>query len=211
MAISSLSSMSRLCTAKSKRGFSYMLVVSYILQMIWHREDVVDYWCHSSTLWCTKFMLHERGPNQHKLWEEIIAQEWQDEHFQCLRPNIFYLILTQSPICQFWLVTLDLIHSFDNGLVFVHLPLVPMPFYHHEALLPLPATPHARFCPTLSLYAKIIEATPKLKDIEDVPLPLGKKNFAFYCCIFSLFFLTFKILKKNINRYGVFLVPIHNN
>ena len=69
---------------------------------------------------------------------------------------------------------LDLIHSFGNGPIFVHLPLVPIPFNNHKALLPLPTTPQVGFCLGLSHYVTIIEDAPKLAGAKVVPSPPGK-------------------------------------
>ena len=63
-----------------------------------------------------------------------------------------------------------------------------MPFYDNDALLPLPETPHARFCSGLSCYAKIVEDALELEDAKDMPLPLGEENFTF-CATYFLFVL----------------------
>ena len=117
--------------------------------------------------------LPERGPNQHQLPEEIIAQEWRDEQLEPLRLPIFQILLPQPLNCQFWLDTLDFIHSFGNGPVFNHLPFVLMPFYDNDALLPLSTTPQAGFRSGLSRYAEIVEDDLELEDAEDVALPPG--------------------------------------
>ena len=116
--------------------------------------------------------LPERGPNQHQLPEEIITQEWRDEQLEPLRLYIFQILLPNPTKCQFWLDTLDFIHSFGNGPVLNHLPFVPMPFYNNDALLPLLTTPQAGVCSGLSRYAEIVEDVPKLEDVKDVLLPL---------------------------------------
>ena len=96
-----------------------------------------------------------------------------------LEATHFLTSATSATICQFWLSTLDLIYSFSNGPMFNHLPLVPMPLYNNDALLPLPTTPLAGFCLGLSCYAKIVEDALELEDAleiedaEDVPLPPG--------------------------------------
>ena len=90
-------------------------------------------------------LVPERGPNQGRLPEEVLAQEWRDESLQALGQDIMQALLPLPPTCQFWITTLTYLNNFGNAPSLVDLPLVPMCYHDANALLPLPATPLAGF------------------------------------------------------------------
>ncbi len=116
-------------------------------------------------------IMPEQGPNQRRLPEEIISQGWRDEGLQRIQPDITQILLPRAPTCQFWIDTLNHLHTFGNGPCLVNLPVVPMPYHDANALLLLPATPQDGFCSGLSRYAESIEAPPSLDMNADQSAP----------------------------------------
>ena len=93
----------------------------------------------------------KRGPHQRRLPEEEQAQEWQDDSLSLLRPPILQILLPRASTCIFWQNVSAFLNSQGNQRHLFHLPIVRMPYFSEEALLPLPPTPKDGFCTGLSL------------------------------------------------------------
>ena len=122
-------------------------------------------------------MLHvlmlDRGLNQLRLPVETIAQNWRDEALQRLRQPILRVLLPPEVTCAFWINVCIRLRPFPNRPILVDLPVIPMPYYNEEALLPLPQTPADGFRRGLSLFQEVIIDTIDIEEEEDeVPPPI---------------------------------------
>ena len=83
------------------------------------------------------------------------------------------VLLHPEVTCAFWINVGIRLRPFPNRLVLVDLPVIPMPYYNEEALLPLPQTLADGFCGGLSLFQEVITDTIDIEEEEDeVPPPV---------------------------------------
>ena len=113
----------------------------------------------------------ERGHHQQRLPKEIRAQQWRDALSENLRPPILQVLLPQKITCQFWIGVGTLLEQLQSQPYLVHLPVLPMPYFSEEALLPLPPTPQAGFCTNLSLQQEVTEDCLQVENAEVDELP----------------------------------------
>lgn len=113
----------------------------------------------------------ERGHHQQRLPKEIRAQQWRDSLIENLRPPILQVLLPQESTCQFWIGVNTLLEQLQNPPYLVHLPVLPMPYFSEEALLPLPPTPQAGFRTNLSLQQEVIDESLQIEHVQVDELP----------------------------------------
>ena len=83
------------------------------------------------------------------------------------------VLLPPEVTCAFWINVCIHLRPFPNRLVLVDLPVIPMPYYNEEALLPLPQTPADGFRRGLFLFQEVITNTIDIEEEEDeVPPPI---------------------------------------
>lgn len=113
----------------------------------------------------------DQGLNQLRLPAETSAQLWRDEAIQRLRQPILRVLLPQEVTCQFWINVCIRLRPFPNRPILADLPVVPMPYYNEEALLPLPQTPAEGFRQGLSWYAEVLTDNIDVEGEDEVPPP----------------------------------------
>ena len=116
-----------------------------------------------------RVLMPDRGLNQRRLPVETIAQNWRDEALQRLRQPIFRVLLPPEVTCAFWINVCIRLRPFPNRPILVDLPVIPMPYYNEEALLPLPQTLADGFLRGLSLFQEVITDT---IEEDEVPPPV---------------------------------------
>ena len=118
-------------------------------------------------------LMPDRGLNQRRLRVETIAQNWRDEALQRLRQPILRVLLPPEVTCAFWINVSICLRPFPNRAILVDLPIIPMPYYNAEALLPLPQTPADGLRRGLSLFQEVSNDTIDIEEEEDeVPPPV---------------------------------------